>query len=424
VSTLFQSVLLILLPRWSLSLAGLLATFASRASELSHPFPQHVVYAAGTLHPTCVTQTQMDAAVAGFYDTWKSRYLHAGCDAGQMYVAYNIDGDADNPNAISVSEGHGYGMVLTALITGYDANAQVEFDALFTFFKAHPSRITPALMGWQQAIGCVAAPGGDDAATDGDFDIAYALLLADAQWGSSKGINYKAEALKVIEGIKKGEINAITPSITLGDWVSDSGHRINATRLSDFMPDHLRAFYRATNDKLWLDLINRLYASVDYLQTKFAPRTGLVPDFAVQMDTTRPKPATSHFLESRFDGSYYYNACRVPWRIGTDYALVGDVRAKAVLDRMNAFIQKNTKSDPAKIHPGYYLTGKPIHTDYAAMAFTAPFTVAAMTKTTPQSWLNALWENVTTRPSDEDDYFGLSIKVQALLVVSGNWWAP
>lgn len=421
---LFQCVFRLLLSRYSLSLLWILTSQALIASQPAHPFPQHVTYAAGTLHPSRATQAQMDKIVAGFYDTWKSRYLHAGCKTGQMYIAYNVEGDADDPKAISVSEGHGYGMVLTALMAGYDADAQAEFDALFAFFRAHPSRITPELMGWQQAVGCVAAPGGNDTATDGDLDIAYALLLADAQWKSTGTINYKAEALKVIGGIKKGEINVTIPSITLGDWVRDSGHRLNATRLSDFMPDHLRAFYRATSDKLWLDLIDRHYAAVDYLQKKFAPETGLVPDFALRMDLTKPKPATPHFLESRFDGSYYYNACRVPWRIGTDYALTGDARAKAVLDRMNAFIQRKTKRDPTKIRPGYYLIGTPIHTDYVAMAFTAPFAVAAMTPTTPQSWLDALWENVSTTSGDEDDYFSVSIKVQALLVVSGNWWAP
>lgn len=364
----------------------------------------------------------MDAVVAGFYDTWKTRYLHAGCEPGQMYVFYNDNGQ--NGNAISVSEGHGYGMVLTALMAGHDADAHAEFDALFAFFRAHPSKLTPELMGWQQITGCVPAPDGTDTATDGDLDIAYALLLADAQWGGAGAIDYKAEALKVIGGIKRGEINAANPSIKLGDWVGDAGRNLNDTRLSDFMPDHFRAFARATSDALWTQVIDKGYAAVDYLQTKYAPKSGLVPDFARALHTTKPKPAGARFLEGRHDGDYYYNACRVPWRLGTDFALTGDARARTALERMNAFIVAKTGGNPALIRPGYYRTGRAIHTDYSSMAFNAPFVVGAMADAGRQAWLDALWTHVTTNPSDDDDYYGVSIKVQSLLVVSGNWWAP
>ena len=400
----------------------LLAATTALAQMPARPFPQHAVYATGSIHPSVATPAQMDAVVAGFYDTWKSRYLHAGCEPGTMYVFYNAAGE--NGDAISVSEGHGYGMVLTALMAGHDPDAHAEFDALFAFFRAHPSKLTPELMGWQQITGCVAAPDGTDTATDGDLDIAYALLLADAQWGSAGAIHYKDEALKVIAGIKRGEINAANPSIKLGDWAESAGGNGSDTRFSDFMPDHFRAFARATGDALWTQLIDRGYTALDFLQTKYAPRTGLVPDFARGLNTAKPRPAGARFLESRFDGQYYYNSCRVPWRVGTDFALTGDPRAKTTLERLNQFIIAKTGGDPAKIRPGYYRTGRAIHTDYTSMAFNAPFVVAALTDATRQPWLDAQWTNVTTNPSDDDDYYGVSIKVQALLVVSGNWWVP
>ena len=399
------------------------ATVAAAVQPPARPFPQHATYAAGCIRPSVATPTQMDAVVADFYDTWKTRYLHAGCEPGQMYVFYNDTGD--NGDAIAVSEGHGYGMVLTALMAGHDPDAHAEFDALFAFFRAHPSELTPELMGWQQVTGCLAAPdGGGDTATDGDLDIAYALLLADAQWGSAGAINYKAEALKVIAGIKRAEINAANPSIKLGDWVDATSHKRHDTRLSDFMPDHFRAFARATGDPLWTQVVDKGYAALDFLQRKYAPRTGLVPDFARGLNTTKPRPAPAHFLEGRHDGDYYYNACRVPWRLGTDFAVSGDARAMKALERMNRFIVARTAGDPAKIRPGYYRNGRPIQTDYSSIAFNAPFAVGAMTSADRQAWLDALWQNVTANPSDDDDYYGVSIKVQALLVVSGNWWAP
>jgi hypothetical protein len=52
-------------------------------------------------------------------------------------------------------------------------------------------------------------------------------------------------------------------------------------------------------------------------------RTGLLPDF-VQFDRGcgSYKPAQPGFLEGNNDGSYFYNAGRIPWRFGTLPAVV------------------------------------------------------------------------------------------------------
>lgn len=67
---------------------------------------------------------------------------------------------------------------------------------MYRYFRAHPSEINPDLMAWQQAdTGTeIIDINGVDSATDGDMDIAYALLLADSQWGSSGEINYLSQA--------------------------------------------------------------------------------------------------------------------------------------------------------------------------------------------------------------------------------------
>lgn len=159
----------------------------------SKPFPQHVTYTVGSIKPNIVTQTAMDKKVKSFYIKWKNRYLVNGCAPDEYYVFYNFEGFADPPDAICVSEGQGYGMIITALMAGYDANAKIIFDGLYNYYKSHPSIIDPVLMGWQQTEGCVNVPDAD-AATDGDLDIAYGLLLAHIQWGSGGAINYLSEA--------------------------------------------------------------------------------------------------------------------------------------------------------------------------------------------------------------------------------------
>jgi len=99
-----------------------------------------------------------------FYNAWKVAYLMNGCQTNQYYIKYQ------NSGAITVSEAHGYGMVIFALMAGHDANAQVYFDGMYRFFTNHQSSITPYLMGWQEDPGCVFASGGNDSATDGDLD--------------------------------------------------------------------------------------------------------------------------------------------------------------------------------------------------------------------------------------------------------------
>lgn len=399
------------------ALALLLLAASAFAQAPSRPFPQHTRYAEGVILPRG-ERTKIDAEVARLYDEWKARYLHAGCAPGQRYVAYNREKVADNRDAISCSEGHGYGMLLVALMAGHDPDARREFDELNAWRHAHPSRFDRELMAWQQVTGCVDARDSNDSATDGDLDIALALLIADAQWPDA---HFRHEALRVIAAIRKFEINAATPSILLGDWVHEAIKNVNDTRLSDVMPGHFRAFAAATKDELWTALIDRTLAAVEHLQTSCA--TGLVPDFARQMETGKPVPAPPKFLESKHDGHFGYNSCRVPWRLGADFVLSGDPRTRAALERFNAFIEKAAAGDPQKIRAGYRIdTGKPLDKDDSSLAFTAPFAVAAMTGR--QAWLDKLWAHLVAASTDESDYFGNSIRVLSALVISGNWWTP
>ena len=51
---------------------------------------------------------------------------------------------------VTVSEAHGYGMLITVSMAEYDTQAKYYFDGMYRFFKAHPSDIGSHLMSWQQ----------------------------------------------------------------------------------------------------------------------------------------------------------------------------------------------------------------------------------------------------------------------------------
>jgi endo-1,4-beta-D-glucanase Y len=411
--------------------ASLLGPYIGRAAGSSapqHPFGAHAfAYTPGSIRPTNATASQLDEATRAFYESWKKRYLVAGCGTGRYYVFVNADGRATGITraSISLSEGHGYGMMITALMAGHDPDAQRYFDGLYNFFKDHPSSVSPYLMAWNQVQGCrdLADDHGADSATDGDLDIAYALLLADRQWGSTGAVNYLQEAKRVIAAVRQLELNPVSSVMLLGGFArSSSPDYYFGARSSDFMPDHFRSFHTVTGDARWTEVIEAGYRVIRSVQRRFSPQTGLVPDF-IQNANTDPQPARPYYLETSHDGHYSYNACRVPWRLATDYFVSGDPRASDAVDPINAWIRRATGGDPALIHDGYDLSGTKV-SDETSMAFVAPLAVAAMVNADHQQWLNAQWRYMVNTPPSESDYYGNTIKMLSMIVISGNWWAP
>ena len=218
-------------------------------------------------------------------------------------------------------------------MAGYENNAKTYFNGLFNYYKSHPSNINNNLIDWQQ-LSCSDSPNiDDDAASDGDIDIAFSLLLAHKQWGSEGEIKYLSEAKTVINAIMQDEINSDSCTVKLGDWSNSSDPNFYyGTRSSDFITSHFRAFSIVVNNPNWDLAVNKYFNIINNIQND---KTGLLPDFIINTNTT-PIPAGQNYLEGIYDGDFYYNACRFPWRIGTDYLISGDNRAKRAVNKINA----------------------------------------------------------------------------------------
>jgi endo-1,4-beta-D-glucanase Y len=358
----------------------------------------------------------MDDSVRSFYLKWKERYINDDCGAGQYYVWF------ETGKKKCVSEGQGYGMIIVALMAGFDSSAKSVYDGLFRYCQSHPSERSPFLMAWAQAKDCKDLDG--TSATDGDLDIAYSLLLAHAQWGSNAGINYLNEARKMIAAIMKQEINRKAFSILMSNAIEPDSRDYFDMRSSDFMPAHCKAFKIATADSNWNKVTDNNYKLFRYLQDTYSADAGLIPDFINRINS-KAKPAEPRYMESRYDGMYNYNACRIPWRIATDFLLNGDKRAKSVVEKINHWIRETTNNNPDNISAGYTLEGDDLRTrHYEAMSFIAPFAVAAMVDKSHQQWLNSLWDYILKFDLDEFDYYDNSIKMINLIILSGNYWNP
>ncbi len=409
---------------------SLSASVSAAADDLSAypagpflPFPQHRAYFAGSILPNHVSQKAMDDSVRAFYLSWKQHYVLDGCGPQEKYIWF--EGTAGTN--ICVSEGQGYGMMIVALMAGFDSTAQETYDALYRFYKSHPASSSPHLMAWSQNKDCVSIDGGT--ATDGDMDIAYSLLLADAQWGKHSTINYKEEALEMIQAIRREEVNPDTYIVMESNgWTKRSGDYYDM-RSSDFMPDHLRAFRDITGDAFWDSALTNNYRVFHYLQSKYSPDAGLVPDFIQKVHIGEDAPITAvparpNYLESKYDGLYNFNACRVPWRIAADFLVSGDPRAGDFLKKVNTWIRTTTKGNPDNISAGYTLNGEDLpHRYFEALCFICPFAVASMTGH-DQQWLNKLWDYITHFKRENFDYYDNSIKMIDLIILSGNYWSP
>jgi endo-1,4-beta-D-glucanase Y len=385
------------------------------------PFPQQLTYGNAIL-PSRWSRAQLNDAVREFYDRWKARYLIAlkGSDGSQHYrVALGRSGANRD---VTVSEGQGYGMMIVATMAGHDPDAQQICEGLWRFARAHPSTIDNRLMDWRVPGGT-----GDDSAFDGDADLAYGLLLADAQWGSGGAVNFRVEFDRTLAGILASTIGPQSRLPMLGDWVNPNGgtHNQYTPRSSDLMTGHFRTWARATGASVWNDVVAASQTTIDLLQNDYAPGTGLLPDFIQPRAAGdhRPRPASAGFLEGANDGNYNYNAGRVPWRIGADAVLHGDATSAAQAAKITRWARATTNGNPRAFRSGYYLDGTPLpNSDYFSIFFVAPLGVAAMCDPELQTWLDDIFAAVTA--TTNQDYYQESVALLCLLLMTGNFRDP
>jgi endo-1,4-beta-D-glucanase Y len=373
----------------------------------------------------------MDADVKSFYDGWKGAMLkkvNAGDIAGEYVVSAGANGAIDGwPSGVrpaTQSEGHGYGMMILALMAGYDANAKTVFDSMNRVRKAFPSSSDPRLMSW------VVPNNGDKnvkpqpPATDGDMDMAYALLLAFDQWGDEANNHYLADAKTLVAGMEAKFITMgqgmYFPRLNIGDpdhlGSAAPESKPAMTRPSDFMIDHMHAFARATGHQVWYDVANGSLAILAQVRNM---TTGLVPDFVVD---SPPVPSTTGTADEGLCYQCYdYNSCRVPFRQAVAIANYGVAGSRDVANKMVAWARGKFNESPSAMTAIFQLNGTASGNSKDS-AFTSPMVAGAIGAAANQKWLDAGWTYM--KGSSKTDYYGGSLTLMSMIVVSGNWWVP
>jgi endo-1,4-beta-D-glucanase Y len=329
--------------------------------------------------PMCnlTTYSNASAAVLSAYNGWKTNFVTTTGAGSGLRVRRPGNGDD------TVSEGIGYGM-LAAVYMGDRAT----FDGLWAYAKAHFD--AKGLMNWKITPGGSPAADGVGSATDGDEDMAWALIMASNQWTSPA---YLEDAKHVIGAILTSSV-APDGMLTPGDgWGSTP-----TTYPDYFSPAYFRAFAAVTCDSRWTGVImDRNYA----ILMNVSGTNGLVPD------------ATTGTYQNM--GNYSYDACRTPWRIGMDYCFNNEPRALAYLQKIGAFFNG---VGAANIGDGYALSGSQVSGN-KNMAFIGPAGVAGMVS--HQQLLDGAFAFGATNNGGDGSYYPQSLKIITMLMMSGNF---
>jgi endo-1,4-beta-D-glucanase Y len=349
---------------------------APAANGAAFPFPQHRFGASCSYPANC-----NDADVTLAWANWKKAFVTAA--GGALRVKRPTNGND------TVSEGIGYGMMAAAYMAD-----RATLDGLWAYAKAHLDE--NGVMNWHYDANGNALDGGGGA-TDADEDIAFGLVMADAQWPAG---GYAVDAKALIGHILDHEVESGTNVLKPGDRWGGS----DQTNPSYLAPATYRVFASYTGDARWMSVVDASYGLLDKCANA---KTGLVPDWC---NADGAPQRNSH---------YSYDACRTPWRIAVDACWNAEPRAQAYLALVSAFFGK---VGAASIKDGYGLDGTPLGAANV-LAFVGPAGAGALAG--PASPLS---RDAYTRVKAVSrlaagsgyDYYDASWGLLSLLMMTGN----
>ena len=268
----------------------------------------------------------------------------------------------DSNQTVVLSEAQSYGMLITVAAAEKGQAQQADFDRLYHYYLNHRLEGTQ-LMSWKQTISNGKAKDEDHNATDGDLYIAYALLKAAQQW-PKQAKDYQAQAKAILEDILAHNYNEETGVLTVGNWANQDSEFYHLMRTSDTLPAQFQIFYEVTKDSKWLAIKEKMLQQLQTISSQ--TKTGLLPDF-IWVDEQGTRVADPKTIESKYDGAYSYNACRLPYNLTQS----NDEKSQRVLSKLLDFFmtQKN-------IFSNYNLDGNFLD-DHQAACFKAPIALAA-----------------------------------------------
>jgi len=368
-----------------------IAFLCLKSHSQTQPFPANKSYLYGI---AATNKSSQDAK--NNYDIWKTNFVE-DCANQRKRIKF------DNPSQ-TVSEGIGYGMLLSV----YMADKTL-FDGLWLYYK--DNRNSNGVMNWR-INGCSGVDGANGA-TDAELDVAFALIVADYQWGSTANINYKTDAKTLIAAVKAHEIEANTFVLKPGDQFGGS----QITNPSYFSPAYYRAFGTFTNDvTFWNQVAAKSYAIINNNLTVNNAVGGLVSDWCTESGAYSSQAGGYNNAGK----SYTYDAARTPWRIAVDYLWHGNADAKTYSKKSSDFVRINLGGS-ANIKDGYNQDGS-LRGQWHNATFVGAFACAAMAGEN-QAHLNTSYTDLNNL-NEPNSYFNQTLKTLYSFLLTGNFYLP
>jgi endo-1,4-beta-D-glucanase Y len=337
--------------------------------------------------------------VQAAYDRWKSATVTADGAGGHLRVKRPNEPGLEVDS--TVSEGIAYGMLMAVYM-----NDQHLFDELWKYERLWLD--DNGLMDWYiNAAGTERL--GTGAATDADEDMAFALVMADRQWGGSGTLDrsYLEYAKDQIQRFWDHEIfegKLARAGDHWGDW--------NNVNISYFAPSYYRVFAQIDgNGAGWDAVLKTVYDTMDNAQSTANGNesNGLVPAWC----TSQGVPGSP--------GNYQYDSCRTPFRIALDWCFFGEARARAYVEKTANFFGGIGADN---IVDGYELNGTPraANPGQRSAAFIGPAAVGAMNSEVNRTLVDQGYQAVATgKLMAGGDYYEESWTVLSLLMLTGNF---
>jgi hypothetical protein len=374
----------------------------------------------GCVYPAAYDNNDVMAA----YTKWKADLVVSDAGAGGFQRVQRTstgqfpDGvSASTPANSTVSEGIGYGMLIAVYMGDHTL-----FDNLWKYSQLHLDG--NGLMNWSIGADGKSTPG-MGAATDADEDIAWALAMADKQWGSSGSLNYLNLAKTQIANIWNHEVYDSKLAGPGDGWGPTNLY--NNINISYFAPAYYRLFKQLDGSHAWEAVTQTVYDTIanTLISANKNTTNGLVPGWST---STGGSSSAGPF-------NYQYDACRTPFRIGVDWCLEGGPAASAATAinpmRAQAYVALTSSFfsgvGAASIVDGYNLDGTVNSSAHAvsagqSAAFIGPAAVGAMSSATYQSFLNASYNLVKTNTLLVGGaYYEECWTVMSLLMMTGNF---
>jgi endo-1,4-beta-D-glucanase Y len=350
-------------------------------------FPQNTPV--GTCMPPA-NAPKFASAIAQIYARWTKTFVQ---DSGTTAKIV-----APEQQGAVTSEAMGYGMMIAA--------AMGDEAAYKKFWAYVQSKLSNGLMTWKD--------GASGSASDGDIDIAYALLMGHAQWPSG---GYKTASDAMAARILTDDI---VDSVVRGG----SNFKQAPFNASYFAPAAFRKFTG------FAAAITKNYQLVE--ANVSAPTAGIPTDWA-NAGTGAPSGSGGAEVTSMIvdgdNGAMGYDSARVPWRLGLDACLGGGntTALKAIVDHFAAKYDAGASIDLLKA--GWYKAqGGAVHTAAINLqaSYIGPMAAGgmAMGNTAMRDRGFRVILDILESGDFNHTYFPSTVGLLTLLMMSGNFPTP